>query len=58
MGYKLLGFIVWRAAVWYLRRRVRGLGAGRRLVIAGGVLAVVAALAGAKRRTSSGQLTP
>jgi hypothetical protein len=59
MAYKLLGFIVWRVATGYLRLRFRGLSTGRRAILAGGLLAVVAALAGgAKRRTSSGQLTP
>jgi len=58
MLYKLLGFIVWRIATGYLRLRIRGLGAGRRAVLAAGLLAVVTALVGAKRRTSSGQLTP
>jgi hypothetical protein len=59
MLYKLLGFLVWRITTGYLRLRFRGLSAGRRAVLAGGLLAVVAALAGgAKRRTSSGQLTP
>jgi MYXO-CTERM domain-containing protein len=26
MGYKLLGFIVWRGAKWYLSRRYAGTG--------------------------------
>lgn len=58
MGYKLLGFIVWRFLTGYVRWRLRALGTGRRLVIAGGALAVLAALAGATRRPTSGQLTP
>lgn len=39
MGYKVLGFVVWRGARWYVRRRVAG-GAKRKLALAG-----VAALA-------------
>jgi hypothetical protein len=59
MLYKLLGFLVWRIATGYLRLRVRGLGGGRRALLAGGLLAVVMALlGGAKRRSASGQLTP
>jgi hypothetical protein len=40
MGYKLLGFVVWRVAGWYLRRRFRG--TGRKLAIAGGAGLLVA----------------
>ena len=58
MLYKLLGFIVWRFVVGYIRLRLRGLSVGRRLAIAGGALAVVGALVGARRRPASGQLTP
>lgn len=42
MGYKLLGYAVWRGARWYLRRRMPDL--GRKLAI--GALGV-AALGGA-----------
>jgi hypothetical protein len=41
-GYKLLGYVVWRAGKWYLRRRLPS----RRLVAAAG-LALVAAGIGA-----------
>jgi hypothetical protein len=41
-GYKLLGYVVWRAGKWYLRRRLPS----RRLV-AGAGLALVAAGIGA-----------
>jgi hypothetical protein len=58
MLYKLLGIIVWRLVVGYIRLRLRGLSVGRRLAIAGGALAVVGALVGARRRPSGGQLTP
>jgi hypothetical protein len=33
MGYKLLGFVVWQGARWYLRRRYPNL--PRKLAIAG-----------------------
>ena len=33
MGYKLLGFVVWQGAKWYLRRKFPD--AGRKLAIAG-----------------------
>jgi hypothetical protein len=53
MGYKMLGFVVWHGAQWYLRRRVsklvpsRGTAATAALVVAGvGVAAVVAARRG------------
>ena len=58
MLYKLLGFIVWRFVIGYIRLRLRGLSVGRRVAIAGGALAVLGALVGARRRPSSGQLTP
>ena len=40
MGYKVLGFAVWRGGKWYLRRRFPR--AGRNLAIAGGVGVLVA----------------
>ena len=58
MLYKLLGFIVWRFVVGYIRLRLRGVSASRRVAIAGGALALIAALVGARRRPGSGQLTP
>ena len=36
MGYKLLGFVVWKAGRWYVSRRVDG----RKILVAGGVLAL------------------
>jgi hypothetical protein len=41
MGYKLLGFAVWKGAKWYLGRRV-GPHAGTKAAVAGGVLALTA----------------
>ena len=58
MLYKLLGFIVWRFVVGYIRLRLRGVSVSRRVAIAGGALALIAALVGARRRPASGQLTP
>ena len=53
MGYKMLGFVVWQGAQWYVRRRVsrlvpsRGAAATAGLVAAGiGVAAVIAARRG------------
>jgi hypothetical protein len=34
MGYKILGYLVWRGARFYLRRRMAG-GARRKLALAG-----------------------
>lgn len=52
MGYKVLGFIVWRGARWYMGRRYPD--AGKKLAIGGaavGALAVGAAVAaGARQR--------
>lgn len=42
MGYKLLGFAVWKGVRVYLRRRYRGTFSKRRVLIAGGLAAVVA----------------
>ena len=53
MGYKMLGFVVWHGAQWYVRRRLsrlvpsRGAAATAGLVVAGvGVAAVIAARRG------------
>jgi hypothetical protein len=51
MGYKMLGFVVWHGAQWYVRRRMRNLVPSRR--VAAGALVVggisVAALVAARR---------
>ena len=50
MGYKLLGFVVWKGAKWYLGRRV-GPHARAKAALAGGALALGAgALAVALKR--------
>jgi hypothetical protein len=56
MGYKILGYVVWNGAKWFLRGRNPGRGlkltlaAGAGLVVAGGAVAVVA-----QRRARRGQ---
>lgn len=44
MGYKLLGFVVWRGGLWYARRRYPRL-TDRRVVAAGLVGTAIAVLA-------------
>jgi hypothetical protein len=39
MGYKILGFVVWQGAKWYLRRKSPA--GGRKLAIAGALGAVL-----------------
>jgi hypothetical protein len=58
MLYKLLGFFVWRFLVGYVRLRLRGVSMGRRIAVGIGLFVLGAALAGARRRPASGQLTP
>jgi hypothetical protein len=51
MGYKMLGFVVWHGAQWYVRRRMRHLVPSRRVasavLVAGGIS--IAALVAARR---------
>lgn len=42
MGYKLLGFVVWKGARLYLRHRYGGLITKRRALLAGGLAVAVA----------------
>jgi hypothetical protein len=51
MGYKLLGFVVWHGAQWYVRRRMRHLIPSRRVASAAIVLGAVSvgALVAARR---------
>ncbi|HET9105310.1 MAG TPA: hypothetical protein VFN55_18305 [Solirubrobacteraceae bacterium] len=51
MGYKLLGFAVWRGARWYVRRRMSGTGA--KLAVAGVTAAVIAGVLAAGRQAAS-----
>jgi hypothetical protein len=50
-GYKVLGFVVWNGAKWYVRRRTRQMMPSRRVAMAGLVAGGVAmlAVAGARR---------
>jgi hypothetical protein len=51
MGYRVLGYVVWRGGKWYIRRRLTG-GLRRRLAL-GGLAAGVAAGAAIAQRVSS-----
>lgn len=42
MGYKLLGFVVWKGARLYLRRRYGSVVTKRRVLLGGGLLALAA----------------
>jgi hypothetical protein len=53
MGYKLLGFVVWRGGTWYVRRRYSG--AAAKAALAGLGVAVVAGVAVAARQASNRQ---
>jgi hypothetical protein len=52
MGYKLLGWVVWHGALWFLRRKLRGTLPGRRALVVGlsvaGAAAVAAVAAGGR----------
>ncbi len=52
MGYKILGFVVWRGARWYVRRRASQLVPSRRVASAAIVAAavIVAASVAGRRR--------
>ena len=54
MGYKLLGFLVWRGAKWYLGRRLGPHATAKMLAAGGGTALAAAAIAVAARRLSSG----
>jgi hypothetical protein len=53
MGYKILGFAVWQATKWYLRRSVTGVRG--KIAIAGLGAAVVAGVLVAGRQASANQ---
>jgi hypothetical protein len=54
MRYKVLGFVVWQGARWYVRRRIASLVPSRRVLAATGVITAVGALAivASQRNTS------
>ena len=45
MAYRLLGFVVWRGARWYVRRRTRARLRRRALAVGGGLALAVAGAA-------------
>ncbi len=51
MGYKILGFAVWKGGKWYIARRVSA--ARRDLALAGLSAAVLAGLLAAQRQRSA-----
>ncbi|MFZ0089415.1 MAG: hypothetical protein WAL63_07915 [Solirubrobacteraceae bacterium] len=51
MGYKILGFIVWRGATFYIQRRFSGWGA--KAAAAGVAAAVVAGVLAAGRQATN-----
>jgi hypothetical protein len=51
MGYKILGFAVWRGAKWYLRRRFQGTTWKFAVVALAGLL-VVGGVAAQRQRSS------
>lgn len=53
MGYKLLGFVVWQASKWYLRRRLGG--PKSKVAILGAGVLVLAGVALAGRQATSDQ---
>ncbi len=44
MGYKLLGFAVWRGAIWFVKKRYGWLVPSRRVATAGLVVVAVTGL--------------
>jgi hypothetical protein len=53
MGYKVLGFAVWKGSKWYLRRRMSGMKSKVAIAGVGAVLLAGAAVAG--RQATSNQ---
>jgi len=53
MGYKVLGYVIWRGVTWYVRRRARE--ARRGVAISGVVALVLAGLVGAVVRQRASQ---
>lgn len=55
MGYKILGFAVWKAARWYTRRRVAAMVPSRRVLAGALVVSAVGAVAIAAAQRDSGE---
>ncbi len=53
MQYKLLGYVIWRAAKWYARRRFRG--TRRKAAVAGVSATVVAGAVVAARSAANSE---
>jgi hypothetical protein len=53
VGYKILGFVVWKGGKWYLKRRYPAGGAARRAAAVGIVGAAVAVLVARSRRAEA-----
>jgi hypothetical protein len=51
MGYKVLGYVIWRGGKWYAKRRLRG--AQRSLAITGVAALVLAGLLAASRQRAA-----
>jgi hypothetical protein len=52
MGYKLLGYVVWRGGKWYVRRRLPGVPHRVVIATAAGGLMLAGGLAVAQRRAA------
>lgn len=55
MGYRILGFAVWKAARWYTRRRVAAMVPSRRVLAGALVVSAVGAVAIAAAQRDSGE---
>jgi hypothetical protein len=56
MFYKLLGFVVWKAGIWYLHRRYGAAMAPKSVIAGAAVAALVGALLGARQlKSGSGE---
>jgi hypothetical protein len=53
MGYKLLGFMVWRGGKWYVRRRFHGTGRKLAVTAIAGLLLAGAGAAAVQRSHES-----
>jgi hypothetical protein len=54
MGYKLLGYVVWRAGRWYVRRQMRARLTGRKAIAFAGLAALAIGGALAAQRAPGG----
>jgi hypothetical protein len=54
MRYKVIGYVVWQGARWYVRRRYARLVPSRRVLAVTAVVSSIAALAAVAAQRSSG----